>query len=223
MQNTKFQIATLIMIIIFFTLTIPLQARILTPSPFLKSALVPGWGQLSIDKNYGYGMLSGEVLLWSTLFYNNNEQDLRHESSYEYALKFAGVNPGKYSSQYYRDLAIYNSSGFEAGGYNAMVRQTAINLYPSQLDMQQQYIDANAIPDEMSWQWESSTRRKKYSTMRKEILEMKDTAQVITGIIIANHIISGIDMLRQKKHWKNVNTSVGYLQKTPTINLEVNF
>jgi hypothetical protein len=222
MQITKFFKLSLFIILLITIIPQSINAGILKPSPFLKSALVPGWGQLSIDKNYGYGMLTSEVLLWSTYFYNVNEQDLKHEASYEYALKFANVNPGKYSAQYYRDLTRYNSSGFEAGGYNAMVRQYAISAF-SDPASQQAYIDANAIPDEMSWQWESTDRRKKYSTMRKEILEMKDTAQVLTGVIIANHIISGIDMLRQKKHWKNVNTSVGYLHNTPILNLEVKF
>jgi len=200
-----------------------LSAKPFSVNPLLKSALVPGWGQVSIDRNYGYGMITSEVLLWSALFYHNTEQDLKDQESYEFALKFAHINPGSYSSQYYRDLAKYDTSGFEAGGYNAMVRQTAINLYPDNYAMQQAYIDEHAIPDEMAWTWDSYQLRKTYSTTRKEILELKDRAQLITGLIIANHVLSSIDMLRLKKHWGTVQPSFSLYRDTPVLNLRVDF
>jgi hypothetical protein len=192
-------------------------------SPLLKSALLPGWGQLSIDRSYGYGMLTSEALIWSSYFYNSNEQKLKDRQSYEHALKFAHINPGDYPSQYYRDLAKYDTSGFSAGGYNAMIRTTAQSLFPDNLAAQQQYIDANAIPDEMSWQWDDFTYRRKYASMRNQILELKDQAQIITGLVIANHLISTIDMLRLRKHWANVHTSVQYYRNTPVLNLCIDF
>ena len=80
-------------------------------------------------------MLASEVLLWSASYYTSNEISLQNRSTYEYALKFAHIYPGSYDSQYYRDLAKYNSSGYEAGGYNAMIRQTAIDMYPYDLSL----------------------------------------------------------------------------------------
>jgi hypothetical protein len=198
-------------------------AKPLHINPFLKSVLIPGWGQLSMDKNYGYGMLTSEVLLWTTRFYTNNEQTLRDKDSYQFALKFAHLNPGKYSDQYYRDLARYNSSGFDAGGYNANVRADAIELYPYNPEAQQQYIDENSYQAAQSWQWDDYRLRKKYSTKRKEILELNDQAKLITGIIIANHLVSGIDMLRQKRNWHNATPSIGYYKNSPTLNLSLEF
>ncbi|MFO7660879.1 MAG: hypothetical protein R6V77_08195, partial [Candidatus Cloacimonadaceae bacterium] len=200
-----------------------LSAKPFRINPLLKSALVPGWGQVSLDRNYGYGMIASEVLLWSTLFYHNTEQELKDQESYEFALKFAHINPGSYSSQYYRDLAKYDTSGFEAGGYNALVRENAINLYPDNYALQQAYIDENAIPDEMAWTWDSYQQRKDYSSTRKEILELKDRAQLITGLIIANHVLSSIDMLRLKKDWGTVQPSFSLYKDTPVLNLRVDF
>jgi len=219
--NKVFMISLIVMISLSFSIT--LSAKPFEISPVLKSAILPGWGQLSIDNSYGYAMLTGEVLFWSAYFYSTTEQNLKDQQSYEYALKFAHVNPGKYSEQYYRDLTKFDSSGYSAGGYNANVRQTAIDLYPYDLVLQQDYIDENAIPDEMAWQWDTYQQRKKYSSLRKDILELKDQAQVITGIIIANHIISSIDMLRLRKHWKNVNPSIRYYRKTPILNFDIQF
>ncbi|MBM4404141.1 MAG: hypothetical protein FJ042_07160, partial [Candidatus Cloacimonetes bacterium] len=31
---------------------------------FLKSIVIPGWGQLSSDRQYGYAMLTSEALAW---------------------------------------------------------------------------------------------------------------------------------------------------------------
>jgi hypothetical protein len=211
----------LLMLIMMSCIT--LQAKIFTVNPLVKSILIPGWGQLSQGKSYGYVMLTSETLFWSTYFYSQTEQTLKDRASYEYALKFAHVNPGDYSSQYYRDLSKYNSSGFDAGGYNAMVRQTAIELFQYDPVAQQAYIDDNKYPDEMSWNWDSYTLRKKYSTQRKEILDLKDQAQVFTGLLIANHIISGIDMLRQRKHWNNVHPSIQYYKDTPILHLNIEF
>lgn len=214
-----------LIILITFCLTIAsgVSAKQLTISPLLKSAILPGWGQISIDRSYGYGMITSEVLFWSAYFYNINEQQLKDRQSYEYALKFAHINPGEYSDQYYRYLSKYDTSGFSAGGFNAMVRSTALSLYPDDLTAQQAYIEENAIPDAMAWQWDDFTLRRKYSTMRRDILELKDQAQIITGLLIANHIISSIDMLRLKKHWKNVHPSFQFYRNTPVLNLQVDF
>jgi len=214
---------TFILVLVLLLVSQAISAKSFKISPLIKSVLVPGWGQLSLDRNYGYAMLTTEVVFWSTLFYNTNEQDLTHQESYEYALKFAHINPGSYASQYYRDLAKYDTSGFEAGGYNSMVMQTALSMTNLTPEQQQEYIDENAIPDEMAWQWDSYQQRKQFSSMRKDILELKDKAQLITGLLIANHIISSIDMLRLKKHWGNVHPSVQYYRNTPVLNLSVEF
>ncbi|HOD17520.1 MAG TPA: hypothetical protein PLF50_02040 [Candidatus Cloacimonadota bacterium] len=212
-----------LLLLVFSCLFFALPAKIYTPNPLLKSALIPGWGQLSLNHSYGYAMLTAEILCWSDYYYATTEQDLKERSSYEYALKFAHINPGKYSSQYYRDLAKFNSSGFDAGGYNAMVRQEAINLFPADLAAQQQYIEEKGIPADKAWNWDSISNRNKYAAMRKDILELKDQAQIITGVLIANHIFSSIDMLRLKPQWKNVHASVRYHNSQPELNLSVNF
>lgn len=206
----------IILILIIFTWNNNLDSQVISLNPVIKSALIPGWGQLSIDRSYGIGLLASEVLLWSSFIYNANEQNLKDRESYEFALKYAHINPGEYSSQYFRDLSKYDSSGFEAGGYNAMVRQTAIDLYPDDQFAQQVYINDNSISDQLSWQWDNFQLRKNYSTMRKDILEYKDRVQVLTGVIMANHLISTIDILRLRPHWKKIKPQVQYYRNSPS-------
>lgn len=214
-----------VIVVALFTMAIimPLSSVRLTVNPFLKSVLVPGWGQLTQGNASGYAMLTAEAMFWSAKFYTDSEQTLRDRDSYEYALKYAHINPGKYSDQYYRDLTIYASSGYDAGGYNAMVRSKALEDYPYDPQLQQQYINENIYPNDLAWQWDSVQNKKKFSTKRKEILELQDQTKIITGLLIANHLVSGIDMLRQRKRWHNATPSFGYYKDTPTLNLMLNF
>jgi hypothetical protein len=221
MNNFKPCLSKLLLLQVIMLCSVAIHAKAFLINPFFKSAIIPGWGQLSLGNSYGYTMLSGEILFWSGYLYNNNEQKLQNRASFDYALKYSHINPGNYSNQYFRDLSKFDSSGFSAGGYNAMVRQTAIELFQYDPVAQQAYIDENIYPDDMSW--ESYQLRKKYSGMRKDILELKDQAQIFTGLIIANHLISGIDMLRQRKHWNNVHTSIQYYNNTPVLFMNVEF
>jgi len=200
-----------------------IQAKVYTINPIAKSLLVPGWGQASQGHNYGYAMLTSEALIWSAYFYNSNEKSLKDRESYEYALKFAHIAPGHYSSDYYRTISKYSSSGFNAGGYNAMIRQSAIGEYPQDPIAQQAYIDQNKMPDNRSWEWDASNNRKNYSNMRKNILEIKDRAQIMTGLIIANHLISGIDMFRKSRVINTINPSIQYYNDTPILHFNIEF
>lgn len=216
--------AVLFLIILFCTLSVqPAFAKKFKIHPLLMSVVVPGSGQLSLNHNYGYGMLTGEVLAWSSYLYSSNEQKLKGRESYEYALKFAHINPGSYNESYYTDLTKFMSSGYDAGGYNASIRQEALSHLEWSVEMQQEYIDAHAIPEDKSWSWDSSQDRKRFSTIRKDILVLQDQAQVITGIIIANHILSTIDMLRLKKQWHNFDASFRYQHHTAMLNLRLKF
>jgi len=173
-----------------------------TINPLLSSLVIPGSGQISHNQKQGYVMLASEVLLWSASYYTSNEISLQNRSTYEYALKFAHIYPGSYDSQYYRDLAKYNSSGYEAGGYNAMIRQQAIQLYPNDPIQQQLYIDENIYPDDYAWNWDSVEHRGAYSKIRIKTQDLRDYGTLAVGVLIVNHLISGVDVLRSHSETK---------------------
>lgn len=189
---------------------------------FLKSAILPGWGQLSLDRDYGYGMMAAEVGIIGSMFYLANEQKLSKQESYEYALQFAHIQPGDYSPEYFSHLSRYNSSGFGGGGYNAMIRQEALEQFPSDPLAQQAYIDSHAYSDEMAWNWDSSADRGKYSKMRIHTQDLKDYAKIATGIMIFNHLVSGIDILRIK-NIESSHLSIGMKRKQPLLMLDLSF
>lgn len=113
----------------------------------LKSLAVPGLSQINSGKEYGYVMLTTEALIIGSLFYFNSESDILKQESYEYAIKYAHLAPGHYSDTYFKHLARYESSGFDAGGYNNWIRQTALELYPYDPAMQQCQLAYLDFPD----------------------------------------------------------------------------
>ncbi len=165
---------------------------------FVQSLAVPGLSQVRNGRNYGYAMLASEVGIISGLLFLNAEENLKAQEYYEYALKFAHIQPGDYANQYFRDLSRYDSSGFEAGGYNADVRQTAMQLYPDDPIAQQIYIDENIYPEDYAWNWDSSDHRGSYSEIRIQTQDLRDYGSIAIGILIVNHLISGLDVLLQK-------------------------
>ena len=163
----------------------------------VKSAVIPGWGELSMGNKSGYLFLASEVLLWSSRFYFLEEVKLREEESYVYALQNAELRPGKYDKEFMELLTRYNSSGFDPGGYNEMVLIRAQTLYPNDATAQNQYILENAILDQsLFWSWGAREERRQYSIMRKNADHNRDYAKAVLGVIVANHVISAINAVR---------------------------
>ncbi len=170
----------------------------------LKSAIVPGWGQLSIQKQRGYVFLTNEILLISGLYYFNTESDVKLNKAYDIALCSAHINPGSYSDAYLITIGKYTTNGFDVNGYNTNVHEQALALFPGDEPSQATYFDQNMIPDARGWNWDSNDKRQDYRKVRKESLDLKDTAKVITGMIIANHLINLIDVARTTAHKSNI-------------------
>lgn len=188
---------------------------------FLKSLIVPGLSQVSEGRDYGYAMMLSEISIISGMVYLNSEERLKARESYEFALRYAHIRPGSYNESYFRDLSRYNSGGFDADGYNAKVRRDAMSLYPNNPVAQQQYIESNAYPEEMYWAWESPDLRAQYSKIRIKTQDLRDFGQIAVGVLILNHLISGIDVLRYHSEDRRSQISVGLKGKQPILNISV--
>lgn len=193
----------------------------------LKSAILPGWGQISSDNKAGYAHLGLEVAFISSLFYFSNEAELKKDQSINYAIKFAHINPSSYPDSYYKMIGRYNSSYYEAGGYNQEVLNQAIEDYPGDPLAQQNYINENEIADDQNWRWDSKNNRFKYNDLRQKHLLNQDYAKIATGLIVANHMFSFFDMLIRYKNrdiadkyslYSSMNQDM-----TPMLNLQLNF
>lgn len=189
----------------------------------LKSLIVPGWGQISSGRDYGYAMLGTELGILGSLFYLNSESDALKQDSYEYAIKFAHLNPGTYDTDFFNHLARYESSGFDAGGYNAWIMKTAMELYPYDPVQQQQYIQANSYDEDRYWYWESPEHRSKFNKLRNRSQDYVDYAKVAGGVLILNHLIGVVDVLRLNAEHRRSQISFDLIDKTPILKLNYNW
>jgi hypothetical protein len=189
-------------------------------SVILKSALVPGWGQLSVQKNRGYVFMANEILLFSGLYYFNEESDSKLTEAYDVALHYAHIRPGIYSDTYLINLGKYTTNGFDVNGYNTNILEQAELLFPDNQQAQQDYFDHNMIPDSQGWNWDSNDKRQDYRKARKESLDLKDYAKVVTGMVIANHLINIIDIARTTAHQRNLKVGFSVMPDfTPQLQL----
>lgn len=216
----------IILICLTLTLTLPLLADSYSFSP-LKSAMLPGWGQISNGHKAGYIHLGLEVAFISSLIYFTNEADLKNKQSINYAIKFAHIPTTNQADSYYKTIGRYNSSYYEAGGYNQDVLNDAIASFPGDPIAQQEYINENAIPDNQNWRWDSKDNRYKYNNLRQDYFLNQDYTTIATGVLVANHIFSFIDMLIRYKNrdiadryslYSSINKEM-----TPMLNLQLNF
>ena len=103
-----------------------------------------------------------------------------------------------------------------------MIRQQAIEHFPGDSQAQQEYIDSNIYSDEMAWNWDSSADRGNYSKMRIRTQDLKDYAKIATGIMIFNHLVSGIDILRISGV-ESSRFSLGMKDRQPLLMLDISF
>ncbi|MBN1327700.1 MAG: hypothetical protein JW996_07105 [Candidatus Cloacimonetes bacterium] len=197
-MNTNFSISarTAIFLLVLTLITTSLSAKEPVPQlNMLKSALIPGWGELSAGSKSGYVFLATEVLLWSANFYFMNEETLKEREAFNYAVKYANIDPDNdYNNTFYYHLSKYPSSGFEPGGYNSYILQQA-EQYDDPIE-RQEFLDNNLYPDEFYWDWENTDKRKNYGVKRKDAANFSDYAKAMTGTIVVNHVISSINALR---------------------------
>jgi len=194
----------------------------------IKSAIVPGWGELCLDNKLGYSFIASEVVFFTTMFYFKEEAKLRMKQSQQFAFNNANLVSPYFDKKIWYHLSRYDRSGFEIGGYNESVLKEAFLKYPyeHQIHERTNYILNNILDENISWEWGKRDNRSVYSIMRTESSEFDDYALAIRGIIILNHIVSFIHTINATN---NYNTKKMQLftafdsDLNPLINISIKF
>lgn len=162
---------------------------------FAKSAAIPGWGESSNKHYSAYIFFTTEATIWLSKFYYGKMSDDKFNKATTFAYQNAGIEESNQPEGYYDLLGKYRSSGYDVGGYNADVvaKSRELNLTPEE---QTAYINANVLGDDVYWYWNSSDNQKQYKILRKDGFSYKDKAKVVGGLVILNHLISGINAAR---------------------------
>lgn len=212
----------ILIIILLFIVTISFAEEISVPQTMLKSAIFPGWGQLSLGNKTGYAFIASETILWAARIYYIEEQKLQKQKSFNFAVKYAHIDPHQhYDDLYFEHLRSFNSSGYSPGGYNAYIVERAQHLYPNDIDKQNEYISQNAYDEDYYWNWDDRDRRREYGVIRKYVVHYSDYAKAFMGTIIVNRLANVIHAALSSSKMRaeqNLNFSVNFdLDMNPTI------
>lgn len=175
---------------------------------FIRSLVIPGWGELSQGDNSGYAFIASELIIWSSILYFKQEAKNQENKAYNYAVNNAGIPIGNHSEDYLDLIGKYNSSGFEAGGYGdylLRVEQASGTGNPNAV------VEDNVYINNMPWNWGTTAKRGKYKQMRKDADYNRDWAKSLAGAVILNHILSGANSIRISKKQKRLKLNAGLL------------
>jgi hypothetical protein len=151
-----------------------------TGPAFLKSLLLPGWGQLATGANTrARSFIVAEGLLWSSFASFQIYSHLKRNDLENFAVQSAGVQGTGKEKTFYTDVSNF------------------IDIYEHNEEMRRfrRYDDVYPIDEEHFWQWGSVKDQNRFDEFRLSAEKANRNSTLILGAIIANHIISGIDAI----------------------------
>lgn len=178
------------------------------------SALVPGLGEM-YAQNYSKGaiFLAAETAIIFSYLRLQNERDWTINSYKQYALSVAGV-PTDMDDSYYQLIQNYMSSE----EYNDNIIRDARNyflIYNTDPQGYEEYLEANLIPPENSWHWDSDDEWIKYIDLRVRKQDYEIYANFAIAAVILNRIVSIIDSAVEARKFKLTNQYLGKLSIKP--------
>ena len=153
-------------------------------SPVVKSLVLPGWGEYSLDNQIRgrIFVLSETVLLLAILGSYSVSQ--RQETEFRaYAAEHAGISPDGKDRQFWVDI----------GNYSSLLAFNEEHL---------RWRDFNALyedNDTWAWMWNSGNNRVRFENMRIASDSWKKRGSFLIGGVVLNHIVSAIDALYLSK------------------------
>ena len=153
-------------------------------SPVVKSLVLPGWGEYSLDNQIRgrIFVLSETVLLLAILGSYSVAQ--RQEKEYKaYAAEHAGIDPIGKDRQFWVDI----------GNYSSLFTFNEEHL---------RWRDFNALyedNDTWAWSWDSSNNRERFENTRIASDSWRLRGSFLIGGVVLNHIVSAIDALYLSK------------------------
>ena len=181
---------------------------------FWYSLLIPGWGQrhLQLDSS-ARRFVTAEAGLWAALLGMGGVESIRRDTYRTYAATHASAVPsGGKERQYFDDLGFYNSR-------TAHNRLALIDDGP----------DAELYPEaaEFFWEWDATSSRERFRELRNSAQTADRHALFVTGLILANHLVSAIHAGRagSRVDGDGIDMATGRLSsdRQPSIDWQVGF
>ncbi len=161
--------------------------------PVIQSALVPGWGQKSLQypkRGRIYTYVESGLLL--TILGTTTYSNILKKNYIAFASQHAAVSSSGKDHKYWVDIGNFDS----VKDYNAehLRNREVDDLYPEDL--------------QWSWDWDLDENRNEFENTRILSDQMKLAASFGMGAVVLNHMVSAIDALYLKRMSKNKKLSV---------------
>ncbi len=147
---------------------------------FLKSLLIPGWGQYSLGaKTSARNFFVAELALWGTVLGFNLYGRWLREDYIDYAVAYAGVNPDGRDSQFWVDI----------GNFSSIYKYNEEKL-------RQRYVAALRDPSGPEfWQWDSEAHRQRFEALRIASDRAFERRGFAVFAVVTHHVVSAIHAL----------------------------
>jgi len=180
---------------------------------FLKSAIIPGWGHLSLraeHKTRGYVHLGTEVVLWLSYFGINARTQRLEQNMYAHVELKSGTSIQGRDRTYqlaigqFSDLKSYNDFQERNRNWTAFFEENATN----------------------SWQWQSEKDQADYIRLRNEIDGNNQQLPFLVSAMVVNRIVSGISAFIRARNTLPIQPEIGIRlmgNNSMEINLRIGF
>jgi hypothetical protein len=152
------------------------EKKISLGGAFLRSALIPGWGQKAVGaRTSARNFFVAEVALWAGVVAFNVQGSWLEDDYRTLAADHALADIRGKNDQYFVDMGNFSS----IDGYNQSRLQNR--------DPQSLYDPATHF-----WRWDTPANQVQFRQLRVDSDRANSNAELVVAAILANHIISGI-------------------------------
>lgn len=160
---------------------------------FLPSLIIPGFHELSGGGKRGYVYAAGEAIFISVY----GVQTYQRRSTFNFSRTFAFDNAGVVlPSTYTEDWRIVESA-LSYEDYIEELYRRARQIYPDDPTKQDEYVNKNRPG--YYWRWDDTQSFLKFQNLLRRYREITSRRTLLLGLIVLNHLASGVDYLVSKE------------------------
>jgi len=152
------------------------EKKISLGGAFLRSALIPGWGQKAAGApTAARNFFVAEVALWAGVIAFNVYGTWLEDDYHTLAAEHAGADIKGKNAQYFVDMG--NFATLEDYNQSRLQNRDVQSLYD---------------PATHFWQWDALASQSRFRQLRVDSDKANSNAELVVAAILANHIISGV-------------------------------
>lgn len=156
----------------------------------LRSALLPGWGQLHMGHTTrGIIFIGLDAVTWAGVGLSYLEGTFNRDDYRWLAIEEAGISISGRSNDFMDDVADFSSSA----EYNDYIHRMARYYYPDDPEAQREYYENHARFGNDSWNWSSDNSRNEFSDYLRMSKQWFRRSMYIAVFAVVNRVVSAID------------------------------